>query len=64
MSEYKGFEIEREEVGRYGTTYRYRSGKFIAPRKKDIITHIDKLLDRKLMLNIEFSQLKQHILKP
>ena len=57
--EYKGFIIEREEVGKYGTLYRYRCGKFIAPRKKDVIAHIDRLFDKKLMNEIEFRQLKK-----
>jgi len=55
---YKGFEIEREEVGRYGTTFRYKCGRFIAPRRKDIVEHIDRLLDKKLMINAELAQLK------
>ena len=57
--EYKGFKIEREGIGRYGTTYRYVCGKFIAPRKKDITNHIDKLIERKYILDLELSQLKK-----
>lgn len=56
---HKGFKIEREEVGRYGTTFRYRCGKFIAPRKKDVVEHIDRLLDKKIMIEVEFSQLEK-----
>jgi hypothetical protein len=56
---YKGFKIRREIIGKFGTTYRYKCGKFIAPRKKDIISHIDLLLDKKLMLELEFKQLEK-----
>lgn len=57
--EYKGFKIQREQIGRYGTTYQYRCGKLIAPRKKDIIAEIDRLLEKQLMLNLELSQLEK-----
>lgn len=43
-SDYKGFVIIRECVGRYGTSFRYRCGKYIAPRKKDVINQIDRVL--------------------
>ena len=45
--EYKGYKIEREQIGRHGTSFRYRWGKFIAPRKKDITSHIDNIFEKK-----------------
>jgi hypothetical protein len=57
--EYKGYKIEREQIGKYGTSFQYRCGKFIAPRKKDIIMHIDNLLEKKMMLDIEIEQLQK-----
>jgi hypothetical protein len=57
--EYKGYKIKREQIGKYGTSFQYRCGKFIAPRKKDIIMHIDNLLEKKMMLDIEIAQLQK-----
>lgn len=57
--EYKGYKIEREQIGKYGTSFQYRCGKFIAPRKKDITRHIDSLLEKKMMLDIEIAQLQK-----
>jgi hypothetical protein len=57
--EYKGYKIVREEIGRYGTSFQYRCGKYIAPRKKDIKQHIDNLLDKKMMLDIELELLQK-----
>lgn len=57
--EYKGYKIEREQIGKYGTSFQYRCGKFIAPRKKDIKSHIDNLLEKKMILDIEIAQLQK-----
>lgn len=57
--EYKGYRIEREQIGKYGTSFQYRCGKYIAPRKKDIIQHIDSLLEKKMMLDIELELLQK-----
>ena len=57
--EYKGYKIEREEIGKYGTSFQYRCGKYIAPRQKDIKQHIDNLLEKKMMLDIELNLLQK-----
>lgn len=57
--EHKGYKIIREQIGKYGTSYQYRCGKFIAPRKKDVIDEIDRLLEKKAFLDIELSVLKK-----
>ena len=57
--EYKGYKIEGEEIGKYGTSFQYRCGKYIAPRQKDIEQHIDNLLEKKMMLDIELNLLKK-----
>ena len=56
---YKGFKIQREQIGKYGTSFQYRCGKFIAPRRKDVIAQIDRVLERKVMVDIELSQLEK-----
>jgi hypothetical protein len=56
---YKGYKITRDQIGKYGTSYQYRCGKFIAPRKKDIVFHIDSLLDKKHFLELQLSQLEK-----
>lgn len=57
-SEYKGFVITRECVFRSGTSYYYRSGSFRAPRKKDVTSHIDELLDKRKILEFEIRALE------
>jgi hypothetical protein len=57
---YKGYKIEREAIGKYGTSFQYRCGKYIAPRQKDIKQHIDNLLDKKIMLDIELNILQKN----
>lgn len=59
IMEYRGYIIERESIGKYGTSFQYRCGKFIAPRKKDVTQHIDQLLEKKLRLDIELNQLEK-----
>jgi hypothetical protein len=59
MSEYKGFNIERITWGKYGTSYRYKCGKFIAPRKKDVTDHIDRLLDKQFFLDFDLKKLEK-----
>ena len=41
-SMFMGFVITRECVGKFGTSFRYRCGKEIAPRRKDI----EKIIER------------------
>lgn len=55
---YKGFIIRKESIGKYGTSVQYRCGKYIAKRKKDVISHIDWLLEKKLFLDLEFKILE------
>ena len=50
--EYKGYKIDY-------TSFQYRCGKYIAPRQKDIEQHIDNLLEKKMMLDIELNLLKK-----
>lgn len=57
--EYKGYKIEREQIGKYGTSFQYRCGKYIAPLQKDIKQHIDTLLEKKMMLDIELDLLQK-----
>ena len=56
--EHKGYKIVKEQIGKYGTSYQYRCGKFIAPRKKDVINEIDRLLEKKAFLELELSKLE------
>ena len=56
--EHKGYKIVKEQIGKYGTSYQYRCGKFIAPRKKDVINEIDRLLEKKAFLELEISKLE------
>jgi len=56
---HKGYKITREQIGKYGTSYQYRCGKFIAPRKKDIVFHIDSLLEKSEFINLQLSQLEK-----
>ncbi len=57
--EHKGYKIIREQIGRHGTTYQYRCGKVIVPRKKDVIRHIEDLLEKKSFIEIQISQLEK-----
>lgn len=43
METYKGFKIERFEVGSTTKKFNYKCGKLRAPRKKDIKAEIDRL---------------------
>ena len=56
--EHKGYKIVKEQIGKYGTSYQYRCGEFIAPRKKDVINEIDRLLEKKAFLELEISKLE------
>lgn len=56
--EYKGYKILREQIGKFGTSYQYRCGNFIAPRKKDVVNEIDRLLEKKAFLELELSKLE------
>lgn len=54
-----GYKIVREQIGKYGTSSQYRCGKFIAPRKRDVINEIERLLEKKVFLELELSKLER-----
>ena len=59
MSIYRGFQIDREEIGRYGGRYQYHCGNFAAPRKLDVKRHIDDVIDREERLELELIHLNR-----
>ena len=61
---YKGFAIRREAAGKYGNYYRYRCGTFVAPRKKDVMSEIDRLLLEKEHLIIQIARLERDLKRP
>jgi len=56
---YRGYIVRRYTVGRYVDVYNYRCGKFRAPRKKDVIAHIELLLEKKLSVDSEINLLEK-----